>query len=391
MNSPLSQKSFLPSLFILLLLFSTSACNDDRAGGDGDNQNVFAVLSALPANVIAPATNIQSDEKRDLGRLLFFDPILSGTKNVSCATCHHPNLAFADGIRLSIGVNGIGLGAERRNGVRINRNAPTIINTAFNGIGQNANYNPDQAPMFWDSRAQSLEEQALLPMLNSEEMRGPNIPEDQIMDSLLMRLNNIAEYQNLFNQAFGTTEINQSRLLAALSAYERSIIANNSPFDQFMRGNESALSEQEQEGMRDFVEVGCADCHGGPMLSDFELHVLGVPDVNGLTDRGAGNFDFRTPSLRNIALTGPYMHNGEMNSLREVLEFYNDISGNRANNTINDNLNRSDLAEEARRLDINGGDIDQIIAFLGSLTDQDFDRSIPSAVPSGLQVGGDIN
>ncbi len=375
---------------LLIVLLSATGCRDDQDGDNQVNQNVFEELSALPANFISPTTNNYTEAKRDLGRLLFFDPILSGTRNVSCATCHHPDFAYADGISLSIGVNGMGLGPERRNGVRIERNAPTIINTAFNGIDQNGNYNPDQAPMFWDSRENSLEGQALLPMLSMEEMRGNQIAENDIVDSIITRLNSINEYRTLFDQAFGSADINQSRLLAALAVYERSILANNSRFDQFMRGDNSALNVAEQEGLERFVQVGCADCHGGPMLSDFELHVLGVPDANGITDRGAGNFDFRTPSLRNIALTGPYMHNGEMANLREVLDFYNDISGNRVNNAINDNLNANDIADEARRLEMNGGDIDEIIAFLRTLTDQSFDRTIPSQVPSGLPVGGDI-
>lgn len=382
--------SFIQSLFLLCLSFALISCEDDN-DGNGNNQNVFEVIAALPSNVISPANNQFTSAKSDLGRLLFFDPILSGTKNVSCATCHHPDFGFADGIRLSIGVNGTGLGPERRNGVRIERNAPTIINTAFNGINQNGNYNPSQAPMFWDLRERSLEGQALLPMLNMEEMRGNNIAENDIIDTILSRLNAISEYQTLFSQAFGSAGINQGRLLDAIAAYERSIVANNSRFDRFMRGDNSALTAQEQAGMEDFVEAGCANCHGGPMFSDFELHTLGVPDANGITDRGAGQFDFRTPTLRNITLTAPYMHNGEFASLREVLEFYNDISGNRVNNAINDNLNPNDIAQDARQLDLNGGDIDEIITFLRTLTDEGFDRTVPQSVPSGLPVGGDIN
>lgn len=387
----MKEPAHLRGIFFLSLVLFLSSCQEDRNGNNGNNQNVFEELSALPANVISPADNLYTEAKSDLGRLLFFDPILSGTKNVSCATCHHPNFGFADGISLSIGVDGEGLGPERRSGIRIERNAPTIINSAFNGIDQNGNYNPSQAPMFWDLREQSLEGQALLPMLNMAEMRGNLIAENAIVDSLLNRLRNIPEYLNLFSQAFGSAGITEDRLLAAISVYERSIVANNSRFDQFMRGDNNAINEQEQEGLQEFLNAGCADCHGGPMLSDFELHVLGVPDPNGITDRGAGDFDFRTPTLRNITLTAPYMHNGEFSTLRDVLEFYNDISGNRVDNVINDNLNPNDIDNDARQLELNGGDIDEIIAFLRTLTDQDFDRTIPNSVPSGLAVGGAIN
>ena len=382
-------KSVLRLGLALAFITSLSSCDDDNDNNQ-INENVFEVVAALPATVISPANNPNSTEKTNLGRLLFFDPILSGKLDVSCATCHHPNHAFADGIRLSIGVNGSGLGPERRNGVQIERNSPTVINTAFNGIDQNGNYNPSTAPMFWDNREQALEGQALLPMLSREEMRGTIIAEADIVDTIINRLQNIQEYENLFSQAFGSSDINQERLLAAIAAYERSIVSNNSRFDQYMRGDNNALSNQEQEGLETFVQVGCAECHGGPMLSDFKLHVLGVPDANGITDRGAGGFDFRTPTLRNIALTAPYMHNGEIRSLRDVVEFYNDISGNRANNAINDNLNVNDIAEEARRLEIDGGDIDEIVAFLRTLSDESFDKTIPTSVPSGLPVGGNI-
>lgn len=380
----------LPLSLSAVLLISLSSCDDDNNGG-GNNQNVFDAIAGLPATVLAPSSNPSSNQKEELGRLLFFDPILSGNKDVACATCHHPSLAYADGIRRSIGVDGSGLGLTRRNGIAVDRNSPTVINTAFNGIQQNGNYDPAAAPMFWDNRANGLEEQALLPMLSMEEMRGQGIPEAAIVDTILQRLNAIPAYRNLFEQAFGSAQITETHLLAAIASYERSIIANNSPFDRYMRGEETALSNLQIEGMQTFVRVGCAECHSGPMLSDFDLHVLGVPDPNGIVDDGAENFRFRTPTLRNISLTAPYMHNGELRSLREVLEFYDDISGNNVDDVINDNVNPNNIAEEARDLDLDGDDIEEILAFLRSLEDQSFDKTIPTSVPSGLNVGGDIN
>jgi cytochrome c peroxidase len=375
-------------LCALVLVLLTTSCRDD---GDNANREVGEVLSALPQTVNYPASNPYSAEKETLGRLLFWDPLLSGNRDISCATCHHPNLAYADGIALSQGVNGVGLGANRTGGVRIIRNAPTIINTAFNGINNNGNYTPEQAPMFWDSRVNSLEEQALKPMLSKEEMRGDAIAEADIMNVIVSRLEGIAEYQSLFQSAFGSNQITEQRILQAIATFERGINANNSRFDQFMRGNANALSATEIQGMNRFVNVGCADCHSGPMLSDYELHTLGVQDANGITDAGAnGSFDFRTPTLRNIGLTAPYMHNGEFATLRDVLDFYRDASG-RGQNQINDQVNRNQLDDELRNLNLDRGDINEIIVFLHTLTDQNFDKTIPASVPSNLTVGGNIN
>jgi cytochrome c peroxidase len=385
MNSK-SLKFTLPIALFLLV----AACQDDRDGRNPGDLNVFASLSALPTTVQFPTDNATNEAKKELGRLLFYDPILSGTKNIACASCHHPSLAYADGRDLSIGVNGAGLGPDRVNGSLANRNSPTLLNTAFNGILNNGSYLPSEAPMFWDNRAQSLEHQALLPMLSKEEMRGSAIAEGDLMDTIIERLVTITEYQDLFQNAFGSNGISEIRILQAIATFERSLISNNSPFDQYMRGNDNALSAEAIEGMERFVAIGCAECHNGPMLSDYELHTLGVPDHELVSDNGAtGAFDFRTPSLRNINLTGPYMHNGEFSNLREVLDFYDDISRGQQN-AVNRNISVNDVDRDARDLNINRGDFDELLAFLASLTDQSFDKTIPSRVPSNLAVGGDI-
>lgn len=145
-------------------------------------------FSALPQNVKTPVDNTTSTEKVELGRLLFYDPILSGDKDVACATCHHPKSGYAEYRDLSIGVNGKGLGAKRHfkqpNTIPfVKRNAHTVLNTAFNGIGTASSYNPSKAPMFWDLRVESLESQAIEPILAFEEMRGTHFSESQIIDS----------------------------------------------------------------------------------------------------------------------------------------------------------------------------------------------------------------
>lgn len=368
------------------VLFS---CQEDDVAPAPENPEEF--INALPQNVLYPVNNPYSEVKENLGRLLYWDPILSGTKDVACVSCHHPELGYADGIDLSQGVGGIGLGTARTGGVKVRRNAPTVINSAFNGITIEGTYQPEQAPMFWDNRAKSLEEQALLPMLSKEEMRGEGIAETVIMDTIIQRLIAIPEYVSLFEQAFGNTEINQNRILAAIATFERGIIANNSRFDQYMRGNTNALSDFEIAGMNAFIEVGCADCHSGPMFSDYELHTIGVEDNVNPPDRGANDsFDFRTPTLRNLNVTAPYMHNGLLETLEDVMEFYEEIADG-DDDQLNPNVAENQLDEEMLDLDLDDDQIEEIIAFLNTLNDDNFDKTIPESVPSGLPVGGNID
>lgn len=316
---------------------------------------------------------------------------MSGSKDIACATCHHPDFGYADGRELSSGVNGFGLGTNRTNGDIVKRNAPTILNTAFNGIDIDGIYNPDLAPMFWDNRASGLEEQALLPILSKEEMRGETIAEADILDVVVQRLNAISDYRTLFENAFGNDNVSADHIAEALATFQRNIVANNSPFDEYMRGDLGALTNREIGGMNTFIEVGCANCHNGPMFSDYELHTLSVPDHSMVDDDGAtGNFDFRTPSLRNLAFTAPYMHNGSFDDLEDVLDFYNDISGGNGDSE-NPNVADNEIDEDARDLQLNGRDIDEIVLFLNTLNDRDFDKSIPQNVPSGLSVGGNID
>ena len=376
------------SVFILLLLFFSS-CQQDEASLDVEE--VRGIISDLPQEVNFPTNNVYSNAKYELGQRLFWDPILSGKKDVSCATCHHPNLGYADSRELSSGVNGIGLGTDRINGDVIRRNAPTILNAAYNGIDMDGNYNPLNAPMFWDNRVFSLEGQALVPILSHDEMRGVDIAEDAILDTVIQRLQSIPAYINMFDGVFDEDGITENTIAQALATFQRNLVANNSPFDQYMRGNTNAMSAQQIEGMNTFIEVGCANCHSGPMFSDFELHILSTPNHPLVFDQGAsGRFDFRTPTLRNLNLTAPYMHNGIFDDLRDVLDFYNDIqrgNGNSQNPDVSDNQ----IGQDARSLDLDNGDINEIIAFLNSLNDNNFDKSIPMSVPSGLPVGGNID
>jgi cytochrome c peroxidase len=353
---------------------------------------------ALPASVTAPAENPTTAAKVALGRLLFWDPILSGTRDVACATCHHPRFGFAENRDLSIGVNGVGLGDDRRftPGSTIpfvKRNSQTILNVAFNGIDEGGGYAPGRAPMFWDLRKQSLEAQALEPIKALEEMRGHAYPEDKAVETVVARLNANPEYRRLFIGAFGgAAPVSAENLGRTLAAFQRSLTATRSPFDRFMRGDSTAMTAEQQRGMRRFERVGCVHCHTGPMFSDFKPHVLGVPDNPRLSESDSGSektYAFRTASLRNLRFTAPYMHSGVFQTLEDVLEFYDDVDSRRGR-ARNPNVGREQLDPLLRRLRGVDDDDTDLLAFLDALNDPSYDRTIPDRVPSGLVVGGRI-
>lgn len=393
-------------LSILSLLALTNCQSDDGLFID-DNLVVDINDNTNQGGTDTGNTGVNLNDLRELGRLLFWDPILSGQLDVSCATCHHPDFGYADGRALPIGVGGRGLGPERIDVTPddiglVGRNSPTIINTAFNGMNEEGMFNPALAPMFWDNRAQGLEEQALLPLHSFEEMRGHAFDESVTLDSIVRRLNDNIVYRNLFAEAYGqNNSINPDNIAHAIAAFERTITATNSPFDRFQAGDEDAMTQQQIRGMDRLRAVGCMDCHSGPMFSDFELHVLGVPD-NPLLDASdsgaAGTYAFRTPTLRNLDQTGPFFHNGVGGSLQQVLQFYRTISGpggpggGPGGLVRNPNVAPNQLDEDIRNLNgFNNNDIQDIVSFIQALNDPDFDRTIPATVPSGLNPGGNID
>ena len=360
-----------------------------------------ARLAALPSTAPAPVDNPTTPERVALGRLLFWDPILSGTKDVACATCHHPAFGYADGIDLSIGAKGVGLGTTRTFGPGhaprlVKRNSQTILNVAFNGTTADTAATPSTAPMFWDVRVRTLEQQALEPLKALEEMRGAAYPEARAVATAVSRLRAIPEYRRLFGRAFGEDgAVNETNLGRALAAFQRTLLAVNSPFDRYMRGDETALSPEQRRGMERFQSAGCINCHSGPMFSDFATHVLGVPDNPKLHEPDTGvtkTYAFRTPSLRNLGATAPYMHNGHLTTLEEVIDFYRRLSrggrGGRDGRNLNPMVSRDQIDPLARRLNMRGRGERDLVAFLRALDDPDFDRTVPERLPSGLPVGG---
>ena len=381
-------------MFLCLLI---NGCGDADSSKNKSPKELRAStrITALPKTVKTPNDNSASAEKEQLGRLLFFDPILSGDMDVACASCHHPSTGYAEFLDLSIGPNSKGLGSKRRfnspNEIPlVKRNAQTVLNAAFNGIDASHRYEPENAPMFWDDRARGLEEQALQPIKAFEEMRGHNFSEGEILEEVVARLNRNSEYKGLFEAAFGKEAITIDNLAKAIAAFERTLVTNNSRFDRYMRGDSDAILISEKEGFELFKKVGCVNCHNGPMFSDFKMHILGVPDNRklGYVDAGFNDtFAFRTPTLRNLRFTAPYMHNGSLQNLQRVLEFYEDISNGKSRNS---NVPPEKFDPFVRELELTVKEMSLIISFLNTLNDDSFSKNIPESVPSGLPVGGNI-
>jgi cytochrome c peroxidase len=284
-----------------------------------------------------PSDNPLSRERVALGKQLFADPLLSADGRISCASCHQPRRSFSDTIRFSVGAHGR-LGR---------RNAPSLLNAAY------------RDSFFWDGRVTSLEEQVLRPIQDSLEM-------DARLSDVETRLRSIPKYRRAFSRAFGEepSTINISR---ALASYVRTLRSGDAPIDRFRAGDTTAVSPAARAGYQLFIgKAGCSTCHVGPLFTDGDFHNSGIAwrsdrytdegraAVTGLPeDRGR----FKTPSLRNVALTAPYMHDGSKRSLAEVVEFYD--GGGQPN---------PELDPFIRPLRLTATEKDALVAFLEMLT-----------------------
>lgn len=311
---------------------------------------------------ISPPAKRYTPKEIDLGRYLFFDPVLSVDGTMSCASCHDPAKGFSDGRKRAVGRS------------ELERAAPTLWNVAF------------ADKYMWDGRAATLEEQAAMPLYSPKEMGAT--PE-----SVERALRAAPAYQDLFDQAFG--QLPTAELASvALAAFESSLISLNSRYDRYAHGDESALSEQEIRGFnafRGFV-ARCSQCHIPPLFTDFELAVVGAPaDDKGHEDAGAGALSddpslygaFKTPTLRNISRTAPYFQAGQFGTLKEVVEFYNDTRGHAAPQgkplKIHWHVHMTEGPELSEE------DVSDIAAFLLALEDETLSPEIPSRLPSELQ------
>lgn len=337
-----------------------------------------------------PAGNPATPAKVELGRLLFFDPILSTSRKVSCGTCHHPQWGWADGRAIPVGLGGEGLGIARmfRGPATLpllTRHVPSLLDVGFNGLVADRTVDPESAPMFWDGRVQGLERQALVPIGTLGEMRDDQCTEREAVLAAVDRVGGIPEYRERFRAGFGGElgeGVTARHLAQALAAFERSLVTSASPFDRFLSGDSSALNAEQQRGLRSFVTAGCAECHGGPMLSDYQPHFLGVPEPPGEVLRA-----FRTPTLRNLRRTAPYMHNGSLAALRDVLLFYDQLQ-DAASETLDggDATTQPRLDPLLRRLRVRPEEFSELEAFLASLDGDEPSVNVPEKVPSGLPL-----
>jgi len=299
----------------------------------------------------------------DLGRYLFFDPALSGDGKLSCASCHQPDKGFSDGLKTSLG----------HNDQPLKRAAPSLWNVAF------------FKKFFWDARATSLEEQMTGPLYSPEEMATTR-------EQLLKTLNGIDVYRALFKEAFPdkkSEDIELNEVYLAITAFESSLISLNSRYDQYAHGYAEALNQQEIEGLnifRSFV-ARCAECHTPPLFTNQQVAVIGLAEPNNLPlDPGAQNtFNdaslrgaFKVPSLRNIDQTAPYTHSGKFATLREMMEFYTAGRGHEV--PANEKLH---IHWHIWEPDLTSTELDRLVDFLKTLTDESFKPRVPEVVPSG--------
>lgn len=314
-----------------------------------------------------PSDNPTTPEKVELGRLLFFDSILSAKNDIACATCHHPDYGFADGLSRSIGAGGMGLGPHRRGGVELKRSAPGLWNVGYVSV------------LFWDGRASSLEDQSRVPLTHPDEMAADP-------DATVAELKAVPEYVDRFNTALGGVTFENAQ--RALAAFERTLITRDSPFDRYAAGQFDALTPSQRRGLALFRSAAtrCFECHAAPTFGSDTFRITGVPDAPGQPhDAGrkavapdGQDGAFKSPSLRNIALTAPYMHNGVFKTLDEVIDFYAKGGGNAYGaKNVDTFMTGFDLTAQEKA---------DLTAFLYALTDESKMPPVPDRVPSGLPV-----
>lgn len=453
---------FHPSLWFVACGLGLSACADSKSSSSAppSDLEVEALRHELFAAGVTPIADapVVSDALFELGRALFFDPILSGNQDVSCGTCHLPQFGTSDGRNLSNGVHGLGLGPERGNGVMIARNSPALFDLHA------------RSSLFWDGRVEQdpdeldlpdaveltsemraafqpglevLAAQAMLPPVSREEMRG-EVADNPLGDlgdgygssggsagntqhvwfELTERVLAVPEYVGMLNAAYPQMPpgiFNFGHIGNAIAAFEaRAFARHDSPFERFVRGDDRALTQKEVRGALVFFGEGCARCHSGPMLTDLEFHNTGLPQIGpgfprdefgraggdlgreNSTGLVADRFTFRTPSLRNVALTAPYGHAGQFASLRDMVAHYEDPIASHLAYDIQSNVADPELVTmlwpgtqsvlgtlDPRLLGFNDIDVDAVVDFLEALTADDVDgleELIPTRVPSGLPV-----
>ncbi|MEG9500269.1 MAG: tryptophan tryptophylquinone biosynthesis enzyme MauG [Methylorubrum extorquens] len=288
-----------------------------------------------PDGVPHPKSNPATPEKVALGKALFFDPRLSRSGSVSCATCHNPSLGWSDGLTRAVGFGMVSLP----------RRTPPVRNLAWGSAFQ------------WDGRADSLEAQARMPITAPDEMNMP-------MDLVVERLRAVPGYAPLFRDAFGEEPIGARTVTAALATFQRTLVSGEAPFDRWIKGEEEALGADARRGFALFTgKANCAACHSGWRFTDDSFHDIGLKAGD---DLGRGKFAppsvtamrhaFKTPSLRELRMQGPYMHDGQLANLDAVIEHY-----------VRGGERRPSLSFEMRPVELSAQERRDLVAFLASL------------------------
>ncbi|MEM6964546.1 MAG: cytochrome c peroxidase [Bacteroidota bacterium] len=363
------------TIFFLLLVIITFNCKDKTPG----ETPIVGDLTGIPYNptphslirpeafpsMLIPNDNPMTEEGIELGRYLFYDPILSADNTMSCSSCHLPNLGFADGKKVSFGIDGVaGL-----------RSAMSLVNIGYVEKG-----------LFWDGKVNTLEEQALLPIEDPLELHDT-------WENVERKLKEHADYPTMFREAFGigdTDDITRDLAVKAIAQFERTLISHNSRYDIVKLREEGIFTDSEERGFRMFFDstssqglalpdAECGHCHNAPLMTTDEYFNNGLDSVGSLTDyfemdAGLGlvtqdtfdNGKFRAPSLRNIALTAPYMHDGRFQTLEEVVDFYNESPHHAHAPNVDANIRPLGLTESQK---------EDIINFLHTLTDTVFTQN----------------
>ena len=328
---------FLSGLVTLVLLLSA-------------NPALVSTASAQKADFLpklkmrVPKNNQITPERIALGKALFFDPRLSDTNQMSCATCHNPSLSWTDALPVAIG----------RKNQPMTRATPTILNTAY------------MRKLFWDGRAHSLEQQAVGPIKSAIEM-------NQSIEMLVTELKEIRGYIDLFEKAYPGEGITEVTIGKALATFERTIIsAFKAPFDRWLAGDEKAMSQSAKNGFKLFDgKARCSVCHSGPNFTDGSFHNIGLNNGN---DIGRYEFvkvevlkgAFKTPTLRNVTRTAPYMHNGELESMEDVINHYVDGAKDKPN-----------LSPEMKPVKLSSKEKADLIEFLNALSEEEVPVTVP--------------
>jgi cytochrome c peroxidase len=327
---------------VALIAFTNAA---QAAEGPTEKDKIWL----MPKTVPAPADNQPNADRVALGKMLFFDPRLSRDGNMSCGTCHSPLFGWSDGLPTGRGFQSKALG----------RASPTVVNTAYNTI------------QLWDGRKKSLEEQAMGPMEANSEM---NIE----MSVLFAFLNVSSGYRVYFEKAYPGEPIDANTLSKAIASFERTVVSTNSPFDRWLHGDANAMTAQQLRGFRVFKDPNggnCAVCHQPPNFTDNGFHNVGLPSW-GMENPDVGRYAFKpvktmkgafkTPTLRDIDLTGPYFHDGSAKALMDVVEHYN--QGGKV---------KTNLAPDLKELNLTQEDKEALVAFMHALTSPQTPFTLP--------------